>query len=56
MHVCRRTLNTLAQLPLLMLQYRISLSPSHEQIKSSLLGWKSNDMTEDEWPVKVRSE
>ena len=50
------TLKTRAQLPLLMLQYLISPSPSQEQIRSSLFGWKSRDITEAECPVKVRSE
>lgn len=50
------TLKTLAQLPLLMLQYLISPSPSQEQIRSSLFGWKSKEKTEAECPVKVRSE
>ena len=50
------TLKTRAQLPLLILQYRISLLLSQEQIRSSLLGWKSSDITVAECPVKVRSE
>ena len=50
------TLETLAQLPLFILQYRISPSLSQEQIKSSLFGWKSSDITAAECPVKVRSE
>ena len=49
------TLNTLVQLPLLMLQYLISPSPSHEHIRSSLFGWKSKDITPAECPVKLRS-
>jgi hypothetical protein len=50
------TLNTRAQLPLFMLQYRISPSPSHEQMRSSLFGWKSNDITDAECPINVRRE
>lgn len=50
------TLKTLAQLPLLILQYLISPSSSQEQIRSSLFGWKSKEITEAECPVKVRSE
>lgn len=50
------TLNTAAQLPLVIFQYRISPSLSQEQIKSSFFGWKSKDVTEAECPVKVRRE
>lgn len=44
------------QLPFFMLQYLISLLISEEQMRSSLLGWKSSDVTPVECPVKVRSD
>ena len=50
------TLKVLGQLPLFILQYRISPSRSQEHMRSSLFGWKSRDLTVAECPVKVRSE
>ena len=50
------TLKIQTTFPCLMLQNRISLSPSQEQMRSSLFGWKSSDITDAECPVNVRIE